>query len=108
MAKWLLVVETNCIDPAKEAEFNHWYDKIHIPDIMETPGFTRIERHQNTEPANGKCKFFTSYEIETDDIGRFMKRHNDNMAKKRAAGRFSNLLEIGSRCLYRQINSVTP
>ncbi len=107
MAKWLLVVESNCADAAREAEFNEWYDKTHLPDVLETPGFIRATRYENTEPAEGKAKFLAAYEIETNDIDRFMKKHNDNVARKRAAGRFSELLVIVSRGLYRQISSLS-
>ena len=107
MAKWLLVVETNCADAAREAEFNEWYDKTHLPDVLETPGFISANRYENTEPSEGEAKFVAAYEIETDDIDRFMKAHNDNMARKRAEGRFSELLVIVSRSLYKQLISIS-
>ena len=107
MTKWLMVVETNCADAAREAEFNKWYDKTHLPDILETAGFTRATRYENTEPAEGKAKFLATYEIETDDIDKFMKTHQANMAKKRAAGRFSELVVIVSRRLYKQTSSIS-
>ncbi len=107
MAKWLLVVGTNCADAAREAEFNEWYDKTHFPDVLETPGFIRATRYENTEPSEGEAKFLAIYEIETDDIDSFMKTHNDNMARKRAEGRFSELLLIVSRGFYKQTNSIS-
>ena len=107
MAKWLFVVETNCADAAREAEFNEWYDKIHLPDVLETPGFIRATRYENTEPSEGEAKFLATYEIETDDIDGFMQKHNDNMAKKRAEGRFSELLVRVSRGFYRQTSSLS-
>jgi len=107
MAKWLLAVETNCSDAAREAEFNEWYDKTHLPDVLETPGFIRATRYENTEPSEGKAKFLATYEIETDDIDRFMKAHTDNMARKRAEGRFSELLVVVSRGFYRQLSSIS-
>ena len=107
MAKWLSVVESNCTDAAREAEFNEWYDKTHIPDIFQTPGFIKATRYENTKPAEGKGKFLAIYEIETDDIDAFMKTHQDNMARKRTEGRFSELLVRTSGGLYRQLSSVT-
>ena len=107
MAKWLLVVETNCADTAREAEFNEWYDKTHLPDVLETPGFVSATRYENTEPAAGKAKFLATYEIETDNIDKLMKTNSDNLARKRAAGRVSDLLVIVSRGLYKQISSVS-
>jgi len=107
MAKYLLVVETNCADASREAEFNEWYDKTHLPDVFETPGFVKATRCEITEPAEGRGKFLATYEIETKDIDGFMKAHNDNMAKKRAAGRFSDLLTVVSRGFYKQTFSLS-
>ncbi len=107
MAKWLFVVETNCADAAREAEFNEWYDKTHLPDVLETPGFIRATRYENTEPSEGEAKFLATYEIETGDIDGFMKNHTDNMARKRAEGRISELLVLVSRGFYRQLSSIS-
>ncbi len=107
MAKWLFVVETNCNDSAREAEFNEWYDKTHLPDVLETPGFIRATRYENTEPSEGKAKFFATYEIETDDIEQTMKTLSENLAKKRKEGRFSELLTVVSRSVYKQISSLS-
>ncbi len=106
MAKWLLVVATNCADAAREAEFNKWYDKTHIPDIFETPGFIRATRYENTKPSEGEAKFLATYEIETNNIDSVMKAHGANMDRKRAEGRFSKLLVLVSRGLYKQVSSV--
>ena len=38
VAKWLVIVESNCVDPAREDEFNEWYNKIHLPDLMPKRG----------------------------------------------------------------------
>jgi len=32
MEKWVYFVHTNCLDPAREKEFNDWYDKVHLPE----------------------------------------------------------------------------
>ncbi len=82
MAKWLLVVESNCADAAREAEFNEWYDKIHIPDVLEAPGFIKATRYENTEPSEEKAKFLATYEIETDDIDRCIKTATEHVDRK--------------------------
>jgi len=107
MAKWLQVVGTNCADAAREAEFNEWYDNTHLPDVLETPGFIRAIRYENTNPSEGQAKFLAAYEIETDDIDGFLKANADNIARKRAEGRFSELLVVVSRGLYKQISTVS-
>jgi hypothetical protein len=105
MDKWVLVVGTNCSDPEREDEFNDWYDNTHLPDVLETPGFLGATRYENPAPAEGEAKFWAFYEIETDDIDAFMKKNAENLDKKRAAGRFTDLLQIVSRGLHRQTSS---
>lgn len=107
MAKWLLVVETSCSDSSREAEFNEWYNKIHLPDVLETPGFVRAIRYENTEPSAGKAKFLALYEIETDDIKKVMQASRDNLARKRAEGRFSELITVTSRGVYQQTGALS-
>ncbi len=106
MDKWLLLVGTNCSDAEREDEFNDWYDNTHLPDVLETPGFLGATRYENAEPSDGQAKFLALYEIETDDIDGFLKLNNENLAKKREEGRFSELLVIVSRGLYRQTGSL--
>ena len=107
MTKWVLVITTNCTDAAREAEFNEWYDKVHLPDILETPGFIKATRYENIESLEGEAKFLAIYDIETDDIGEVMKAHSDNMGRKRAEGRFRELLVRVSRGVYKQISSLS-
>lgn len=107
MKKWLFVVETNCTDASREAEFNEWYNKIHLPDVLEIPGFIRAIRYENTEPSEEKAKFLAIYEIEADDIGEVMKALDDRLPKLRAEGRLSDLLIRVSRGVYRQISSLS-
>jgi len=107
MAKWLLIAKTNCADAAREAEFNEWYDKIHLPDVLETPGFIKATRYEDTKPVEGEAKFIATYEIEADDIDEAMETLEDNIDKKRAKGRMSELLELVSLCTYRQVSSLS-
>lgn len=98
MQKWVLLVETNCKDEKRESEFNNWYDTIHIPDVVnDTPGFKNATRYVIKDYARGKGKYFAVYEIETDDIKKTMEAHARNVESKKAAGRFTELVDIVSR-----------
>jgi hypothetical protein len=103
MAKWLLVVYTDCADPSREAEFNEWYDKIHLPDVLETPGIVRATRFVNNDPDAGPGKFLATYEIDSEDIDQTMTTLRERLAKLREAGRYSDLLVRVSLATYRQI-----
>ena len=107
MGKWLLVVESNSKDPAQEAEFNEWYDTVHIPDVLETEGIVRATRYELVSPVEGKGKFLAAYEIEADDLEAVLARHQSNMKQKEAQGRISSLIASTSRGIYKQISRFT-
>jgi hypothetical protein len=107
MARYILEVRTNCNDPEKEAEYNDWYNNTHLPDVLETPGVVRATRYENIDPAEGEAKFVAIYEIETDDIDTFMKTLNENIQKKREAGRMNDLLVRTHRGLYKQTYTIS-
>ena len=56
MAKYTFVVLSNSTTPAEEAEYNEWYNKIHIPDVLNVPGFVAAQRFKlaETQFADGK------------------------------------------------------
>ncbi len=90
MAKYILVVGSNCPDPAREAEFNDWYTKIHIPDVLEISDFKKATRWEHTSPGEKDAKFLALYEIETSDIKATMKKLDAKIAEKSKAGRMSD------------------
>ena len=106
MEKHILVVGLNCSDPAKEGEFNDWYNTIHLPDVLETPGFVRATRWEHTDPKEKDAKFLAVYDIETDDIQASMKALQENLTVKREAGRANNLGSRVLRGVYKQISSL--
>jgi len=105
MAKWLLTVESECNDLAREGEFKGWYEKTHFADVMETPGFINATLYELVQPTDGKGKFIAVYEIMTEDIDTVMATHQENMKNKREAGRFSDLTSVLSRGVYKQTGS---
>ena len=98
MEKWLLIVESNCRDETRESEFNSWYDTIHIPDILnDSPGFRTATRYVIRDPNGQRAKHLAIYEIETEDINKTREFHLKNVENKKAAGRWTDLLEVTSR-----------
>ncbi|UCC59589.1 MAG: hypothetical protein JSW38_02865 [Dehalococcoidia bacterium] len=105
MERWLLAVETNCADPAREDEFNRWYDEVQVPDMLEVPGIMRATRYENNSPGEGQGKYLTLYEIETEDIGKTMALEFEHTLKKAEQGRSSDLKVIVAASIYRQISA---
>lgn len=66
MAKYILVVGTNAT-PGNDAEFNKWYDEVHIPEVCAIPGVTGAKRYEADSAAPGERPYLAIYELETDD-----------------------------------------
>jgi hypothetical protein len=67
MAKGIMVVQSEPVDPAHEDEFNDWYDNTHIPEITAVPGFVSARRYKVHGAAAGPS-YLAIYEIEADDL----------------------------------------
>jgi len=63
-SKVILLVGVNCEDPAREAEFNAWYDNVHLLEVCRAPGVKGASRYQISEPAEDSPKYLTIYEME--------------------------------------------
>lgn len=70
MARHLLVAFSNAT-PGKEAEYNEWYAKRHIPDVLDIIGFVSAQRfcisNAQLPGASFDRKYLVIYEIEADD-----------------------------------------
>ncbi len=117
MEKWFFIVESNCTDKAREADFNEWYDKIDLPDVLETAGFIKAtrykcesalnQRYDRIEFPEGKGRYLALYEIETDDIDGVMKELLEGVATMRERGRLTDLITVISRGLYKEISTLS-
>jgi len=71
MAKYTFVVLTNPV-PGKDAEYNEWYNKQHLPDVLNIPGLVCAQRFRLAEDQpqveEKTHKYLALYEIETDDL----------------------------------------
>ena len=103
MAKWIFLVYTDCKDPSREAEFNDWYDNVHVPDVMQFPEFLSAVRYVNDDPEAGPGKFLAIYEMEGDDIKQTMASVRERLNKLKEAGRYSDLLVRVSATTYQKM-----
>lgn len=92
MPKYLLVTFSDCKDPKREKEYNDWYDNIHMPDMLEVPGFISGSRWVSADNKENEIrKYLSVYWLETDDL----KDFNEKMRKRgmwtMKAGRWTDL-----------------
>lgn len=58
-APYRYVVETD-VEPAREADFNAWYDSEHMPGLAQVPGTVRAQRFRN---ASGSPRYHACYDL---------------------------------------------
>lgn len=75
MARYSLLVFTNAV-AGQEAEFNEWYDRVHVPDLLAVPGVVAARRFEvSAERAlplpDGNSalswRFLAIFELDTND-----------------------------------------
>jgi hypothetical protein len=83
--KTLALEYVDCTDPSREYEFNHWYNRVHVPDLLQTPGITSVHRYRNVaaELREGQARYLTLYRINSEDPWGLMQRvtQQDNEAR---------------------------
>jgi len=92
MTKYLLFAFSDCKDPARETEFNEWYDNMHVPDMLEIPGMISATRWVSAQSGEGqRRKYLAMYELETNDIEEFNMNVRERGMRTVKEGRFSDL-----------------
>jgi hypothetical protein len=64
------LVFTNPVD-AQEYEYNHWYDTVHLPDVLHIPGFIsgqRFKLAQNASPDTDIPHYLVRFEFKSYDL----------------------------------------
>ena len=49
----VLMVMVNNTEPSKDAEFNKWYNDVHIPEVCATGSYYAATRYECTDPKPG-------------------------------------------------------
>jgi hypothetical protein len=72
----LLLVMTD-VDPARESEFNRWYQEEHIRERLSIPGFLRARRFVAVE---GRPKYLALYDLRGPEVlqsAEYLRRRNE-------------------------------
>jgi len=93
VTKYFYFAFSDCKDPAREDEFNNWYENVHCVDMMEVEGMIQATRWMSaeTDKPNQKRKYLMLYEIETDDLKAFNAKIRERGIRTMKEGRFSDL-----------------
>jgi hypothetical protein len=96
------LVENNS-DPGREVQFNDWYDNMHVPDALSSPGIVRARRFQAPGFRDGRAKYLAVYEIDSDDIDETMRVRLAIRAEEVKRGRASSSFPHLSFSLWRDV-----
>jgi hypothetical protein len=108
MGTSVLLVITRCTDPAREAEFNTWYDDVHLPDVLTVPHIVAAQRYKLSGPPNKNepdAQYLAVYELDTDDTRSAMKALGEHMPQWSAAGRVIDCMQVVSGTTFAAIGS---
>ncbi|MET0179738.1 MAG: hypothetical protein ABW194_04570 [Novosphingobium sp.] len=67
MARFRMIMLSQAL-PGREADYESWYDDIHIPDMLQVPGCVAAQRFRVVKDVLGKTSYpyCTIYEFEAD------------------------------------------
>ena len=102
---WIVLID--CIDPAREGEFNHWYDEVLTPQREATGYIRNTRRYENvfsSEPTfRGRPKYLTLQEVYRDDLEQILKEIREFDAALLARGQRFDGFVAKMATLYRRI-----
>lgn len=69
MANYVMVVQSRAVE-GRDADYNEWYDTVHLEDILALPGVKSGRRFDYAAGiAGGEGQpYLAIYEVETDDV----------------------------------------
>lgn len=86
MPKYKFIVLTEPVE-GRDAEFNDWYQNVHLGDVVAIEGFTAAQRFRFAKTLGGgedeAFPYLAIYEIETDDIDEVLAELNRRRGTER-------------------------
>jgi hypothetical protein len=81
--KHLCVVLTEPTE-GKEAEFDDYYENIHLDEVLATTGWESAQRFVLTDEIGQKCPlpYLALYEVEADDPKAIIRKMNETRAQR--------------------------
>lgn len=81
MPKYRMIALTRPIE-GKDAEYNEWYQNVHMPEVVSMKGFTGARRFKLAQHIQGADSFpyAAIYDIETDNLGAMLGQFGEAAA----------------------------
>lgn len=68
----------------KEAEFNRYYEHLHLDEVLATTGWDTARRFKLLDEAGSKCplQYLALYEVDTDEPEDIINRLNETRSER--------------------------
>lgn len=63
--RYVYLLRAEFSDPAREADWNRWYEEKHVPELLTVPGIVSCTRYQQR---GAPGRYLAAYEIEGPDV----------------------------------------
>lgn len=94
------------VDPEHDEEFNRWYNKEHLPERLEIPGYVSARRFK-LEEGNGVLKYLCIWELEDGSSLQSEEYQAQQRRPSELRDRAHSYIKQRARGLYRQIYPAT-
>lgn len=94
-----LMIVTASIPPSHEADWNRWYDDVHLPEIVDCPGFRSGQRYVSEK--DGVRSYVAIYELDGPAV-----LQSPEFAARRGWGPFVDQVEFQTR-IFSRIAQIT-
>jgi hypothetical protein len=94
-----ILIVTAEIDAEKKQAWNEWYNKKHLPDILECPGWYSAERFRRVA-GDGGSQYIAIYHVKDEHV------FESELFKQHAGwGEFKGFVKNVTNTFYRRIHS---
>ncbi|MBW7945417.1 MAG: hypothetical protein H3C60_03015 [Sphingomonadaceae bacterium] len=100
-SEWLMMVKSENVDPVREAEFEHWYNEIDIPDVLAVPGYERARRGAAVTE-DGARPYVALYTITSSDMDKTIIAMLMASWRMDQLGRGTDLIKVTERIYYQR------
>jgi len=109
MGEAIWMVATRCTDPAREDDFNRWYDEVHLPDILSVPHVVAARRYRLARDASRSAspwaaedgpRYLAVYELDTADPDAVLRAVGELRPRLVAEGRMIDVIEGSSSTFF--------
>jgi hypothetical protein len=89
MARHVVIVLSDPVE-GSEGEYDDWYEKVHLDEVLATTGWSSARRFVLTDQKGARCpnRFLALYEVETDQPMDIVRRLDQTRGARRQSAAF--------------------